>query len=184
MTSIFQGKLVRLRAVEPGDWETHWRWDMDTEVARMSYEIPFPQTAARTQAWAEEEAKRGAQNDVFRFQMETLGGELAGTINTFDCNLRNGTFWYGLGVLPMHQRKGIASEAVRLVLRYYFEERRYQKCSVYVYDFNAPSQRLHESLGFTQEGRLRRMIYSGGEHHDVLVYGITKEEFAASGEQV
>jgi RimJ/RimL family protein N-acetyltransferase len=73
---------------------------------------------------------------------------------------------------------------VRLVLRYYFEERRYQKCSVYVYDFNAPSQRLHESLGFTQEGRLRRMLYSGGEHHDVLVYGITKEEFAANGEQV
>ena len=38
--------------------------------------------------------------------------------------------------------------------------------------------RLHERLGFTLEGRLRRMIYSNGQHHDLLYYGITAEEFA------
>ena len=45
--------------------------------------------------------------------------------------------------------------------------------------FNAPSQKLHEGLGFTLEGPLRPMIYTGGEFHDVLWYGITKEEFEA-----
>ena len=48
-----------------------------------------------------------------------------------------------------------------------------------VYSFNQPSQKLHESLGFTLEGRLRRMIYTNGEFHDLLMYGITKEEFEA-----
>ena len=179
MPNIFRGSLIRLRAVEPGDWETHHLWDQDTEAARLSYEIPFPRSAGGTQAWAEQEAKRGAENDAFRFQMETLGGELAGTINTHTCNPRNGTFSFGLAVLPQHQRMGYASEAIRLVLNYYFNEKRYQKCVSGVFSFNQASIRLHEQFGFTLEGRLRRMIYSGGDYHDDLYYGITIEEFNA-----
>lgn len=179
MPNIFQGKLVRLRAVEPSDWELHWRWDQDTEAARLSYRIDFPRALAGTQAWAEEESKRGTENDVFRFQIETLSGELAGTLNTHTCDLRNGTFSYGVGVMSQHQRKGFASEAIRLVLNFYFNERRYQKCTASAYSFNPPSIRLHEQFGFTLEGRLRRMIYSGGTYHDELIYGMTQEEFNA-----
>jgi len=39
---------------------------------------------------------------------------------------------------------------------------------------------LHERLGFTLEGRLRRMIYTEGTFHDKLIYGLTQEEFAAA----
>lgn len=62
-------------------------------------------------------------------------------------------------------------------MRYYFRELRYQKCTAIVYDFNEPSQRLHESLGFIKEGRLRRMGRVDGEYHDFLMYGILAEEF-------
>lgn len=177
MPNIFEGKLIRLRAVEASDWENHEQWDRDTDLARLSYEIPFPSSILTTRQWAEREAQRGAENDTFRFQIVTLDGTLAGNINTHTCNLRNGTFMYGLVIIPQHQRKGYASEAIRLVLRYFFQERRYQKCNAEVYSFNAPSQRLHERLGFTLEGRLRRMIYTDGEFHDALIYGITREEF-------
>ena len=179
MPNIFQGRLIRLRAVEPSDWEAHWHWDKDSEAARLSYEIPFPRPAAGMQAWAEEEAKRGAINDAFRFQMETPGGELVGTINTHTCNLRNGTFSFGLAVMPQHQRKGYASEAMRLVLNYYFNEKRYQKCISGVFSFNEASIRLHERFGFLMEGRLRRMTYSGGTYHDDIYFGMTIEEFNA-----
>jgi RimJ/RimL family protein N-acetyltransferase len=37
--------------------------------------------------------------------------------------------------------------------------------------------RLHESLGFQVEGRLRRMVYTDGGFHDEVVYGMTVEEF-------
>jgi RimJ/RimL family protein N-acetyltransferase len=49
--------------------------------------------------------------------------------------------------------------------------------TVRAYAFNEPSLRLHERLGFVPEGRLRRMIYTGGAHHDVCLYGMTVEEF-------
>ena len=51
--------------------------------------------------------------------------------------------------------------------------------SVHVYEYNEASCRLHERLGFVQEGRLRRMAYAAGRHWDVLVYGLTREEFDA-----
>ena len=42
---------------------------------------------------------------------------------------------------------------------------------------NAPSQRLHEQLGFELEGRRRRTVFTRGQHSDMLEYGLTVEEF-------
>ena len=180
MATLFQGDKVRLRAVEAADWEVHYQWNLDSDNGRMTDEVWFPTSRAFVQEWAERESKRGQENDAFRFQIETLVGELVGTINTHSCNLRCGTFGYGLAIHPDHRRKGYASEAIGLVLRHYFNERRYQKVNAEVYGFNTASIALHERLGFTLEGRLRRMIYSGGAFHDALIYGLTQEEFAAA----
>jgi RimJ/RimL family protein N-acetyltransferase len=177
MTNIFRGNLVQLTAIDPANWEIFYRWNFDTDDARRSYEIPFPSSRDRVRAWAEETAKHEPKDDNFRFQIENLAGELVGTINTHHCAPRCGTFMYGLAILPEHRRKGYAAEAIRLVLRYYFQERRYQKVNADVFSFNEPSIHLHERLGFMLEGRLRRMIFTQGQWFDVLVYGMTREEF-------
>ena len=72
-----------------------------------------------------------------------------------------------------------ASEAIRLVLRYYFDELGFQKCNVGVYSFNEASIRLHEKLGFTREGVQRRSIFTRGQYYDNILFGITAEEFHA-----
>ena len=180
MITVFQGEKVRLRAVEASDWEVHYQWNLDSDNGRMTDEVWFPTSKVFVQEWAERESKRREEDDAFRFQIETLAGELVGTINTHSCNLRCGTFNYGLAIRPDQRRKGYASEAIGLVLAYTFGERRYQKVNAEVYSFNQPSIALHERLGFMLEGRLRRMIYSGGMFHDVLVYGLTQEEFVTA----
>lgn len=67
-----------------------------------------------------------------------------------------------------------------MVLKYYFEELRYQKVTVPVYGFNEASVALHERLGFVREGTLRRMVYTGGAYYDAHWYGLTKEEWEQS----
>lgn len=184
MLNIFEGKLVRLRAGEPAEGDAFRYWDrVDTDSARTLYEIRFPLPAADDPpaASAAPAAPPPHTGDDFPFVIETLDGVLVGAIHTQHCDPRNGTFSYGLAIFPPYQRKGYASDAVRLVLRFYFHERRYQKCSAEVYSYNPASIRLHERLGFTLEGRLRRMVYSGGAYHDTLMYGITAEEFAQQG---
>lgn len=173
----WEGKLVRVRAVETTDWQIHYEWNKDTEAARASYFIPFPSSIESVKRWVEKEAANPQTNDVFNFQIETLAGEMVGGINTHTCSPRDGTFSFGLAVLSQHQRKGYASEAVIIVLRHFFEERRYQKVSSGSYSFNEASIRLHESLGFQLEGRMRRMKFTRGQYFDELVFGMTVEEF-------
>ncbi|MCO5217357.1 MAG: GNAT family N-acetyltransferase [Thermomicrobiales bacterium] len=40
-----------------------------------------------------------------------------------------------------------------------------------------PASKLHEKLGFVLEGRKRRHGYSHGQFHDMLLFGMTDDEF-------
>jgi RimJ/RimL family protein N-acetyltransferase len=179
--NIWQGERVRLRAMEPQDWDVFHRNDEDAETARLCYWIPFPRSAEASRKWAQDEAMEGARGDAVRLVIENGAGEVVGNLNTMECDRRCGTFKYGIAILRPHWGKGYATEAIRLLLRYYFQELRYQKCTVHVYDFNEASLKLHQKLGFQVEGRLRRMIFTNGAYHDEYALGITVEEFCRAG---
>ena len=71
---------------------------------------------------------------------------MVGGINVHEADQANGTFSYGVGVGPEHKGQGYAAEAVLLVLRFMFDERRFQKCEAKVYDYNSASIALHQKL--------------------------------------
>jgi RimJ/RimL family protein N-acetyltransferase len=176
--SLWQGKLIRLRAIEPADWETYFAWNFDDGQTRPLYFIPFPQSREAVRRWTEQESSRPIGDDNVRFTMARLEDDaVVGDISVHDADPRVGTFAYGINVRRDEQRKGYATEAILLLLRYYFQERRYQKVTIKVYSFNEASMRLHEGLGFQLEGRLRRMVYTEGHLHDEVLYGMTIEEF-------
>lgn len=175
--NIFEGRLVRLRGIEPEDWETFFAWNQDSESARRMYFIPFPTSKEEVRQWVAKRALQRGEDDTFFFVIETLAREVVGSISTSVYDRRNGTFGYGVGVLVAHRGKGYASEAVELLLNYFFRELRYQKATAHVYSFNEPSIRLHERLGFVREGQLRRMIYTDGRYFDDILFGMTAEEF-------
>lgn len=176
--SIWQTDRIRLRAIEPGDWEVFFHWNRDDEMTRALDWVWFPQSREAVRRWAEEASLRRPVDDAFHWIIEDREGTIVGSIATQNCNRRNGTFAYGLNVLPEHRRRGYAADAIRVVLRYYFQELGYQKVTIHIYDFNAASIRLHQHLGFQQEGRLRRTLFTRGQHVDTLVFGLTAEEFA------
>ena len=176
--SYWQGKRIRLRGIEPGDWVTYADWNLDDDQARRLSAVPFPQSRESVRRFAEAKSVRGPENDRYSFVVETNTGEAIGDVTTHDCDRRVGTFSYGLNILPEHRRQGYASDAIMLILRYYFWELRYQKATVGIYDFNVASIRLHERLGFQHEGRLRRMTYGNGVFSDLLMLGLTVDEFA------
>lgn len=178
--ATWAGAQIRLRAVEPADWETHFLWDQDSETARSLDVVHFPHSQEAVKRWAERASlQEGKTTDDFDFEIETNAGEQVGAIGTHHCERRAGTFSYGVAIRAEHMRKGYASEAILLVLRYFFHELAYQKVTAHVYSFNAPSIALHEHLGFQLEGRLRRMIFTHGQRFDELLYGMTREEFEA-----
>jgi RimJ/RimL family protein N-acetyltransferase len=175
--NIWEGKGIRLRAVEPEDWRFHFEWDQDSSVSRAIDAAWFPKSVVASKQWAEEAALQSPQDDNLHLQIETLDGQQVGSINSHDCDMQHGTFSYGVAIRSDFQRQGYASAAILVLLRFFFTERRYQKANAQVFSFNKASIRLHEKLGFQQEGRLRRMKFSQGQYHDELQFGMTQEEF-------
>ena len=115
--------------------------------------------------------------ETFRFMIEDLEGNTVGSINAHDVDARMGTFSYGLGIYEPYRRRGYATEAILLLLRFYFLELRMHKCNAGAYSFNEASIGLHRSLGFVEEGRLRDVVYTKGRYFDDVCFGMTREEF-------
>jgi RimJ/RimL family protein N-acetyltransferase len=182
--NFWQGRLVRLRGVEPSDAETFARWNLDSEAARELEFVWPPVSLAQIRHELGEASLRKLEADAFRWVIEDADAQAVGQISTHDCDHRSGVFSYGLSVAREHRRRGYAGEAVRLVLKYYFEELRYQKCLVGIHSNNPASVALHEKLGFVREGTLRRMFYTGGRFHDMHHYGMLKEEWEQSAYRI
>jgi RimJ/RimL family protein N-acetyltransferase len=175
--NFWQGERVRLRAIEPEDAETFFTWNFDSETARMVDYLWPPASMAATRAWAQKMATQEIKDDLIHCAIEDRQGNLIGLINSHSTNRRTGTFGYGIAVSKEYRGHGYGTEAVILLLRYFFEELRYQKVTVTVYELNSASIALHERLGFQREGRLRRMVYTHGRYYDEFFYGMTHEEF-------
>lgn len=112
---------------------------------------------------------------------ESTNRAFIGYIDVWEADARNGVFKTGIKMLGGYAGKGFATRAYAKVLEFYFDELRYQKCDIYIYEFNAASLRFHKKFGFVEEGRLRREYYSGGRFHDSVCLGLTAEEYRATG---
>jgi RimJ/RimL family protein N-acetyltransferase len=174
--NFWRGEKIRLRAVEQKDLDDCMNApeEPDQWIDRANSEIDLPMW--REKGRDELAATRDRKDGAF-WVIENNEGQDVGCIGTFECDQRVGTFKYFIIINRPFWRRGYASEAIKIVFSYYFRELRYQKVTSQVYAFNEPSQRMHEKLGFVQEGRLRRMVYTNGQFYDQLMLGMTCEEF-------
>lgn len=175
--NFWQGNIIRLRAVEPTDAEIFFRWNQDSQRA-MFLDFLWPPTSLEdTRLFTEAQSKKKLEEDSYMFLIETLEKVPVGSISTHHCNPHSGSFSYGIDICEEHRRHGYATQAILLVLRYYFDHLRYQKVTAAVHADNLASQGLHKKIGFLHEGTLRRMCYQDGVYIDEHYYGMTIEEF-------
>lgn len=171
----WKGSKLRLRSIQLNDIEL---FDLfDDEEDKFVDVIHFPQTTDTRKRWIESELNKQKSGDGYLWIAEDSNSKPVGIINTFACIRRHGTFKYAMTVGKPFRGNGYAREMILMVLRYYFLELGYQKVTPNVYSFNKVSIKLHEKLGFIKEGQLRSMIYTNGNYHDELYYGMTKGEF-------
>ncbi|WP_299535222.1 GNAT family N-acetyltransferase [uncultured Streptomyces sp.] len=176
MTSFWTGERIRLRAVEPEDAGALMRFAVEEE-RRGDLLLP-PRSAESHRARAKELAAEKSEGDCFRLVIEALDtGEPVGTLGPHHANAREGWFEYGISLGADHRRKGYAREAVGMLLRYMFAERRFHRCGVRVLADNEASLAFHRGLGFVEEGRLREHVYVAGRHQDVVLFSLLAHEF-------
>jgi RimJ/RimL family protein N-acetyltransferase len=177
MSNLFKGQLVRLRAIEPDDAETMFRHRQDDEISRLDARIQWPQSLADVRRRLDARAKKKPTDDE-DLLIETLDGHLVGDISVQSTDSRSGAFSIGIGIRERSEwGKGYAKEAMLLMLRYMYHERRYQKCNLGVYAYNKRAIAFYRHLGFVDEGRLRSNHFTDGEYYDEILLGMIREEF-------
>jgi RimJ/RimL family protein N-acetyltransferase len=177
--SIWVGDKVQLRSREPQDADVISQFERSADE-RSGWMIMAPRSRVATRKLFEESAEKRPGPRTLEFDLAIARREddlFVGGINVNEVDQTNGTFAYGVGIHPDHKGNGYAAEAVVLVVRFMFDERRFQKCEARVYDYNSASISLHRKLGFVEEGRLRRHLFLAGEYHDEFIFGMTVEEF-------
>lgn len=71
-----------------------------------------------------------------------------------------------------HRGKGAATEAVNLLVRYLFDNKRVNRIRLVIHPDNLASRRLAEKCGFRHEGTAHGAWYHQGVHHDVEIYAV------------
>ena len=137
-----------------------------------------PRSAESFRTWAKEQAAAKSGGDCFQLAVEAVdSGETVGAIGSHHADPRAGWFEYGVTMGAGHRRKGYAAEAVVMLLRFMFAERRFHKCGARIFAHNEASLALQRRLGFIEEGRLRDHVFLDGQYHDLVVMGILADEF-------
>ena len=102
---------------------------------------------------------------------------LAGTATLFDINREQGRAEIGYALHPSHWGRGLATEALGLVLGHAFDTLGLRRVEADIDPRNTASCRLVERHGFVREGVLRERWHVGGEACDSVVYGLLAREW-------
>lgn len=176
---MFEGDLVRLRAMRRFDLPQFTKWFQNYQLLRWLGRSAIPVTEEEENNWFDYAINA---KDMFPFSIETLAGErLIGNcaISKVDWRNRNGEFGIALGE-PTDWGKGYGTDAARLILGFAFDEMSLNRVSLNVYSFNPRGIRSYEKVGFKHEGVARQHIYREGEYHDMILMGILRDEWYAN----
>lgn len=101
--------------------------------------------------------------------------ERLGVVSVEDVDWRRPELGYWL--VPEKHGEGYGKEGVGLLVDYTFRTYDHPAVGAIAYDFNDASRALLESLGFAEEGRIRRERFIDGEYVDSVSYSLLREDW-------
>lgn len=177
MDDLFTGKMTRLAAVNPDtDPKIMEVWHRDTEFFRLAY-------GRMAQPWSASQIKRriehhAAEPNEFVFAIHTLEDDkLIGQIGMWTEPPNEDAFLWILIGERAYWGKGYGTDAMRIMLRYGFDELNLHRVSLRVFDFNQRAIRSYEKSGFVHEGKNRSALNKMGRRWEEVWMGILRSDW-------
>ncbi|MCC7161884.1 MAG: GNAT family N-acetyltransferase [Anaerolineae bacterium] len=179
---MLKGERVLLRGVRRDDLIRLWEFNNDPEVEIAGGgDPPIPQSLERLEAEFDENARKGGRDGAL-FAIEA-DGRMIGVcgLHGFD-HFRGVAHRCELGITigdKDYWGKGYGREAITLLVDYAFTHWNVQRVGLQVLATNERAIRAYQAVGFVQEGRLRRYMWSNGSYVDGVSMSILREEWQA-----
>jgi len=172
-----QGALVRLRAFEPEDAERYRAWINDPETAQF-IDRARPVGRAEHEAWYR---SLMASSSAAVFAVDRLiDGEFIGLVWLYDIHERHRRAEVRIVIGEKNAwGGGYGSDALRVLARIAFGERKLDKLWADVLATNPRAARAFERAGFTREGLLAGDRVLGKARVDVIRLGMLRDPESA-----
>jgi RimJ/RimL family protein N-acetyltransferase len=178
---FYEGERIYFRPIEPEDEGLLRQWVNDPRNWRFLTHRP-PTNSPRELDWIQS-LGQGKPEYVFGIVLRE-DDRLIGVIGLHEVNLiaHKATLGINIGE-PAFQNKGYGTEAMRLLLRYGFEELNLNRIGLNVIANNPRAIRCYQKAGFVQEGCLRQAAYRNGQFHDVYLFAVLRSEWELNRER-
>ncbi len=111
------------------------------------------------------------------YALEDESEKVVGIIGLDNINYVHGDATIAIYVSHELRRLGIGSRVMAMVIDLAFDQLRLNRLTSYLREDNVNSQKLTESVGFYQEGRIRQGWFAAGKHFDIVAIGLLSEEW-------
>jgi RimJ/RimL family protein N-acetyltransferase len=176
--TFLRGDRIDLCPIEEADLPFVQRLINDPAV-RVTLRSSEPKNMRQEEAWLESLDDQEGETLL----VVDADGSPTGTVGFGDVDPTWGTAEVGYAVAREHWGNGYATEAVALLTRYAFEERRLEKLVATVYAHNPASVRVLEKAGWHEEAVLDREAFVGGERVDCHRFAAFADDWTPSDER-
>jgi RimJ/RimL family protein N-acetyltransferase len=173
---MLKGQRVTLRALDPADAETVWRWYHDHEFSLLDGNI-YGTSLETTRAFLASLQSPGFP-DV-SLGIEDEHGTLIGLVRLKRVRAEDRCTDFGIAIARAYWSRGYGTDTTRAILRFAFEEMGLHRVQLGYVEYNARARRCYDKCGFTEEGRERRAKYREGRWYDNVLMAILEDEFRA-----
>lgn len=176
--TFLRGDRIDLCPIEEADLPFVQRVINDPAV-RATLRSTEPKNMQQEEAWLESLDEQEGETLL----VVDTDGDPVGTVGFGDVDATWGTAEVGYSVAREHWGNGYATEAVALVTRYAFEERRLEKLVATVYAHNPASVRVLKKAGWREEAVLEREAFVDGRRVDCHRYAAFADDWAPSDDR-
>ena len=177
--AILRGEKVYLRELRDDDLPMLTRWWNDPRVAALQTLVVQPQPEAalveRFRTWSANKDFSGAGFSVVAQDDDVLVGH----VTLFGAHVPTRAATVAIGLGPEHLSRGLGTDALRVMVRYGFEELGLNRIGLGVFAYNDRAIAVYRKVGFVEEGRRREMTFHAGQFHDEVLMGLLRSEWNA-----
>jgi RimJ/RimL family protein N-acetyltransferase len=126
----------------------------------------------------EEFEQKMYEDDLHRYAITDLEGELIGTVGFDDVNIpaRSARIYIGIG-LKTYWGQGFGCDALQTFIRYLFHQWNFHRLTAETWQNNSRALSCYQKLGFMIEGTLREAYYIDGKYYDSIILGLLQRDF-------
>jgi [ribosomal protein S5]-alanine N-acetyltransferase len=173
---VLETERLLLRKITPDDLEDMYSYCSNDDVAKY-VTWSTHRSFADTKGFVDFVLNQYENGLIAPWGMEYKEtGRLVGTIDFVSWQPHHRTAEIGYVISPEYWGKGLTPEASRELIRFGFEKMDLVRIQARCFVENIASQRVMEKVGMSFEGIIRNGMLVKGQHWDIKLYSIIKEE--------